>query len=71
MTLESADQFESRNYPEMFGASSEAMPRYKLSWRAKMDIEHSNRWESDPAYRQNCIENEMEFQRRKQSNFHY
>ncbi len=71
MILESADNYESRNYPEMFGASSEVMPKNNLSWKAKLDIEHNNRWETDEAYRQNCIENEVEYQRRKEKDLHY
>lgn len=71
MKLETSSAYEARNYPDAFTTLRESAPRYKLSWRAKMDIEHSKRWETDPEYRQDCIENETEFQRRKQANYHY
>lgn len=71
MKLESADNHEARTMPDAFNTVHESAPRHKLSWRAKARIEHDNRWETDPEYRQNCIENEVEFQRRKEKDLHY
>ncbi len=73
MILESSDNYEARNMPGSVHTQYQSNFKHqsKRAWLAEMDREHDRRWETDPEYRQNCIENEVEFKRRKEKDLHY